>query len=79
MNGVGVTIKMSLCRTIVHLLSEEVHTVPWKGEPAFVIDNEMLEDIEWSLHKVVQINEFMIIGQCAPHWKWERLQATRWE
>lgn len=75
----GATIKMSLCRIIVHFLGDEVHTVTWKGELAFVIDSKMLEGIEWSLHKVVQINEFMIMGQCAPHWKWERLQATRWE
>ena len=75
----GATIKMSLCRTIVYPLSEEVHKVTWKGESAFVIDNEMLEDVDWSLNKIVQINELMIMGQCIPHRKWKRLQVTGWE
>ena len=79
MNGTGVIAKMSLCRVIVHFLGDRVHTVTWKGEPAFVIDNKMLEGINWSLNKVIQINEIMIMGQCTPHWKWKRLQVTRWE
>ena len=79
MNGVGVTIKMSLCRIVVQLLGDKIHTVTWKGEPAFVIDSKMLEDIDWSLHKVIQINELMIMGQCIPHRKWKRLQVTGWE
>ena len=78
MNGAGATIKMSLCKIIVQLLGDKIHTVTCKGEPAFVIDNEMLEDINWSLNKIVQINELMIMGQCTPHWKWTRLQVTGW-
>ena len=79
MNGVGATIKMSLCRIIVQLLGDKIHTVTWKGEPAFVIDNEMLEDINWSLNKIVQINELMIMGQCTPNLKCKRLQVTGWK
>ena len=79
MNGVGATIKMSLCRIVVQLLGGKIHTVTWKGEPAFVIDNEMLEDVDWSLNKIVQINELMIMGQCIPRQKWKRLQVTGWE
>ena len=79
MNGTGVIAKMSLCRIIVQLLGDKIHTVTWKGEPAFVIDNEMLEDVDWSLNKIVQINELMIMGQCTPHWKWKRLQVTGWK
>ena len=75
----GATIEMSLCRIIVQMLCDKIHTITWKGEPAFVIDNEMLEDINWSLNKIVQINELMIMGQCTPNLKWKRLQVTRWE
>ena len=74
----GVLQKVSLCRIIVQLLGDKIHTVTWKGEPAFVIDNEVLEDINWSLNRIVQINELMIMGQCIPNQKWKRLQATGW-
>ena len=75
----GATIEMSLCRIIVQMLGDKIHTITWKGETAFVIDSEMLEDINWSLNKIVLINELMIMGQCTPNLKWKRLQVTRWE
>ena len=40
---------------------------------------KMLEGINWSLNKVIQINEIMIMGQCIPRQKWKRLQVTGWE
>ena len=73
----GVILIVSLNRVLILMLDSKIHKIEMHGETAFVIDNKMMEDIDWSMHKVVMINPLMILGECVPHYKWKRLNAMR--
>lgn len=65
---------MSLCRVIIQLLNDKIHKMKIHGEDVFVVDNEMLANVDWSLNKIVLINELMIFGQCVKNDKYRRLR-----
>lgn len=65
---------MSLCRVIIQLLGDKINTLTIQGEQVFVVDNDMLANVDWSLNRLVMINELMIAGQCIKNDKYRRLK-----
>lgn len=65
---------MSLCRVIIQLLGDKINTLTIQGERVFVVDNDMLANVDWSLNRLVMINELMIAGQCIKNDKYRRLK-----
>lgn len=46
--------------------------VLYQGEPAYVVDNPILEDIEWCIDRVLDVNTLFIMCQCIPRSKYVR-------
>lgn len=65
---------MSLCRVIIQMLGDKINTLTIQGEQVFVVDNDMLANVDWSLNRLVMINELMIAGQCIKNDKYRRLK-----
>ena len=65
---------MSLCRVIIQMLGDKINTLTIQGERVFVVDNDMLANVDWSLNRLVMINELMIAGQCIKNDKYRRLK-----
>lgn len=56
------------------MLGDKINTLTIQGERVFVVDNDMLANVDWSLNRLVMINELMIAGQCIKNDKYRRLK-----
>ena len=62
----------------IHDLEKPLQRINFEGEPAWVIDNVMMEDVEWELIRLLHLDEEIMIGGMCPRTRGRRVHLMRW-